>query len=235
MTIAGAPGSLSCWCCPTSPSGPAQKDWMFHSSVHFGGLTSDEFSSSGDGTAVVPGWGPCLDRWCGEVTTALRCHWVELLKWGKWCTLEAPPGHFVMCIASLLSPAHCSWGHFPCMLGTGGSLAKHLLYGVWGHKRGHTRALQGCEVKALFGEEEACVSPVLCVWPVRVWGCYGTEVLHFLLDPSGLRHKWELSQHDNALLLPIPLTVLSGLSLSELLLEFHTCAPLAVATSATLS
>lgn len=124
------------------------------------GLTSGEFSSSGGGTAVVPGWDPCLDRWWEEVKTALRCHWMELLKWGKWCTLEAPPGYFVICIASLLPPAQSSWGPFPCMLGTGGRLAKHFCW-FCGVKPMHCKGVR-CR-RCLERRRQLCDPCALCL------------------------------------------------------------------------
>lgn len=163
-----------------------------------------------------PWVGPMSGQMLGEVLTALRCPWVELVKWGRWCTLEAPPGHFVMCHASLLPPAPFSWG--PCVLGTGGRLAKLscLFCAIWGQKRGQTHALHEWEMQESFAGEEAVVWALCSVFDLwGPWGCCGKEEFHFLLDPSGLRHKWDLSQHGNALLMLTPLTVPSGLGLSD--------------------
>lgn len=155
MTIAGAPGSIPYWCSPTSLSGPAQYVWICLSLCTLGVWPLMDFLLHG----MVLLWSLCLGRRWGEVSTALRCHGVVMLSGGN----GAPWRHLldILSCAMLLSclQHHFSWGPFPCVLGTAGRLAKHfcLFCGTWGHKRGHTHALQGCEVQASFGEEEAVV------------------------------------------------------------------------------
>lgn len=156
---------------------------------------------------------------------AFRCHWVVLLKWGKWCNLEAPPGPSVLCHG--FSPASSTFllRPLPFYAGHRWQVGKALLFVLW--DLGTEERSHPCTAGIVCRGGSSCVRPVLCVWAVKVWGCCGTEGSHFLLDPSDLRHKWGLSQRGNALLVHIPLTVPSGLSLGAAALAWvpHLCTP----------
>lgn len=183
------------------------------------GLISDECSFSGHGAAVVPGWDPDLDRWWGEVSAALRCHWGM---WLKWVHLAGTCGHFIM------YPALSCLQHPPLgalsLACRGGRLAPLILWCLGTQERSHlcTARLWGAGVAGRGGGSP--VSPVLCVWPVEVWGAVGQKCFIFCSD---LRHKWDLSQHGNAQLVHRPLPVPSGLSLSDAALAWvpHLCTP----------
>lgn len=75
--------------------------------------------------------------------------------WLKWVHLAGTSWTFHHVPCSLLPPAPSSWGLFPGMQGW--QTGTCLFCGVWGHRRGHICALQGCEVQALLGEEETAL------------------------------------------------------------------------------
>lgn len=95
--------------------------------MHFGGLTSDGFSSSGDGAAVVP---VSRQTMGGGVDSTQMSRGGDA-EWGKWCTLEASPGHLVVCHASLLPPAPLLLGPFPLCAGDSWQIGKALLLILW--------------------------------------------------------------------------------------------------------
>lgn len=92
-------------------------------------------------------------------------------------------------------------------------LVKHfcLFHGIWEHKEGHNRVLQGCKVQASVGGS-SCVSSMLSVSPVtHVVEPWDKRSQIFCSAPQTWGIKWTMQQDlfwdDNALPVHIPLTV----------------------------
>lgn len=170
MTIAGAPGSIPYWCSPTSLSGPAQYVWICLSLCTLGVWPLMDFLLQG---MVLP-WSlgdTCVSADDGGGVDSTQMSRGGGAEWRKWCTLEASPGHLVVCHASLLPPAPLLLGPFPLCAGDSWQIGKALLLILWylgTQERSYPCTARVWGAGILWRGGSSCVSPVLCVWPVKV-------------------------------------------------------------------
>lgn len=240
MTIAGAPGSIPYWCSPTSLSGPAQYVWICLSLCTLGVWPLMDFLLQG---MVLP-WS--LGDTCVSADDGGRCRQhSDVMGWWCWVGEMVHLGgiSWTSCHVPCFSPASSTTSLGALSLVCWGQLADWQSTSAYSVVPGDTREVIPMHCKGvrcrhpLERRKQLCEPCALCLT------CKGLGVLcdrsaSFFCLPEG-KQTWGTNETCPSMAMPCWCTypwqpLLGSVWVMQLLLEFHTGAPLAVATSATL-